>query len=121
MAVYAYLRVSTDRRDVDNQRYGILEYAHTHGLVPLHFVEDTVPGRLSWRERAVGHLLTVTARAGDVILFAEVSRMARSTLQVLELVEYCMQRGVHVRIAKQRNAERRANPSDARKASRPRA
>ena len=102
MAVYAYLRVSTDRQDVDNQRYGILEYANTHGLVPLHFVEDTVSGRLGWRERTIGHLLTVTTRAGDVILFAEVSRMARSTLQVLEILEHCMQQGVHVHIAKQR-------------------
>jgi hypothetical protein len=65
-------------------------------------VEDTVSGRLSWRERAVGHLLTVTAQAGDVILFAEVSRMARSTLQVLETLEHCIQQGVHVHIAKQR-------------------
>src|SRR5262249_36732080 len=102
MAVYAYLRVSTDRQDVDNQRYGILEYANTHGLAPLRFVEDTVSGRLSWREPAIGHLLVRTARAGDVILFAEVSRMARSTLQVLEILEHCMQRGVHVHIAKQR-------------------
>lgn len=102
MAVYAYLRVSTDRQDVDNQRYGILEYANTHGLAPLCFVEDMVSGRLSWRERAIGHLLTRTARAGDVLLCAEVSRMARSTLQVLEILEHCMQRGVHVHIAKQR-------------------
>ncbi len=102
MAVYAYLWVSTDRQDVDNQRYGILEYVNAHGLAPLHFVEDTVSGRLGWRDRAVGHLLTVTAQAGDVILFAEVSRMARSTLQVLEILEHCMQRAVHVHIAKQR-------------------
>jgi DNA invertase Pin-like site-specific DNA recombinase len=61
-----------------------------------------VSGRLSWRERAIGHLLTMTARAGDVLLCAEVSSMARSTLQVLEILEHCMQRGVHVHIAKQR-------------------
>ena len=47
VTVYAYLRVSTDRQDVDNQRYGILEYANAHGLAPLHFVEDMVSGRLS--------------------------------------------------------------------------
>jgi DNA invertase Pin-like site-specific DNA recombinase len=78
MAVYAYLRVSTDRQDMDIQPYSILEYANTHGLALLHCVEDTVSGRLSWRRRAIGHLLTMTARAGDVILFAEVSRRARS-------------------------------------------
>jgi DNA invertase Pin-like site-specific DNA recombinase len=101
MAVYAYLRVSTDQQDVDNQRYGVLVYANARGLGPLQFVEDTASGRLAWRERAVGRLLTATAQAGDVVLFAEVSRMARSTLQVLEMLACCMQRGVHVHIAKQ--------------------
>ena len=100
MATYAYLRVSTDRQDVDNQRYGILEYANTQRLGPLQFVEDAVSGRLAWRDRAVGQLLTTTTQAGDVVLFAEVSRMARSTLQVLDMLEYCMERGLIVHIAK---------------------
>ena len=78
MAVYAYLRVSTDQQDVDNQHYGVLAYANTRGLGPLQFVADTASGRLAWRERAVGPLLTETTQAGEVVLFAEVSRMARS-------------------------------------------
>src|SRR5919198_5559025 len=82
MAVYAYLRVSTDQQDVDNQRYGVLVYANTRGLGPLQFVEDTASGRLAWRERAVGRLLT-------------------ETVQVLEMLACCMQRGVHVHIAMQ--------------------
>jgi DNA invertase Pin-like site-specific DNA recombinase len=101
MAVYAYLRVSTDQQDVDNQRYGVLVYANARGLGPLQFVADTASGRLAWRERVVGRLLTATTQAGDVVLFAEVSRMARSTLQMLEMLACCMQRGVHVHIAKQ--------------------
>ena len=36
MAVYAYLRVSTDRQDVANQRYGLFEYANQYGLVQNH-------------------------------------------------------------------------------------
>ena len=99
MAVYAYLRVSTDRQDVANQRYGLFEYANRCGLGPLQFVEDTTSGRLAWRERAVGPLLTETTQAGDVVLFAEISRMARSTLQVLEMLEQCMARQVTVCIA----------------------
>lgn len=39
--------------------------------------------------------------AGDTIIFAEVSRMARSTLQVLEVLELCMEKQVSVHIAKQ--------------------
>jgi DNA invertase Pin-like site-specific DNA recombinase len=102
MPTYAYLRVSTDRQDVDNQRYGILEYANTHGLTPVQFVQDAISGRLAWRDRAIGQLLTVMATAGDVVIFAEISRMARSTLQVLEMLEIGMERALHIHIAKQR-------------------
>ncbi|MBP0020972.1 MAG: recombinase family protein [Cyanobacteria bacterium SBLK] len=101
MVAYAYLRVSSDRQDVDNQRYGILEYANIRELSPLHFVEDTASGRSQWQSRGVGQLLMETAKAGDQIVFAEISRMARSTLQVLEMLECAMQRELTVHIAKQ--------------------
>ena len=101
MVTYAYLRVSTNKQDVDNQRHGILEYANNSSLGHLEFLEDAVSGQKKWRNRAVGKLLTETARSGDVIIFAEISRMARSTLQVLEILECCMQRGLSVHIAKQ--------------------
>ena len=102
MTTYAYLRVSTDRQDVDNQRHGILEYANTHCLAPVQFVEDAASGRMAWRDRAIGQLLTETARASDVLIFAEISRMARSTLQVLEMLEIGMARELHIHVAKQR-------------------
>lgn len=102
MAVYAYLRVSTDQQEVENQRHGILEYTNACQLGPLTFVEDTVSGRLKWRERALGPLLTETAQKADVVVFAEISRMARSTLQVLEILEHCARRGIDVHIAKQK-------------------
>jgi len=101
MAAYAYLRVSSDHQAVANQRHGILEYANTHQLGSLQFVEDTVSGRVKWRERAVGQLLMATAQSGDTVVFAEISRMARSTLQVLEMLECAMQQGITVHIAKQ--------------------
>ena len=43
-----------------------------------------------------------TADAGDVLVAAEVSRLARSTLQVLELLQAAAERGVTVHIAKNR-------------------
>ena len=48
MASVAYLRVSTDRQDVDNQRHGILEYANKQGITDLTFVEDTASGKIKW-------------------------------------------------------------------------
>ena len=101
MVTYAYLRGSTSQQDVDNQRHSILEYANEKNLGHLEFVEDAVSGQKKWHDRSLGKLITKTAYQGDVIIFAEISRMARSTLQVLEILECCMRRGLSVHIAKQ--------------------
>ena len=111
MVTYAYLRVSTNQQDVDNQRHGILEYANQKSLGHLEFVEDSVSGQKKWRDRELGQLLTKTAQKGDVIIFGEISRMARSTLQVLEILECCMDRGIFVHIAKQQMVLDESMPS----------
>ena len=72
MANYAYLRVSTDQQDLNNQRHGILEYANRLGLAGLKFVEDTASGKTNWKERKSGELLINTMQKGDVIIFASV-------------------------------------------------
>lgn len=99
---YAYLRVSTDQQDTDNQKHGILEYANAHGIAGLIFVEDVASGKLDWRSRKIGELLLVQCQAGDTVVFAEISRMARSTLQVLEILRHCVDANINVHIAKQK-------------------
>ncbi len=101
MTCFAYLRVSTNQQDVNNQRHGLLEYANAKQLGSMQFIEDTISARQKWEERALGTLLKETAQSGDVVVFSEISRMARSTLQVLEILEYCMQQEINVHIAKQ--------------------
>jgi DNA invertase Pin-like site-specific DNA recombinase len=91
--------VSTESQDVENQKLGILEYCNRRRIGPLTFVEDTVSGTFSWRARAFGRLLD-QAQAGDVLVAAEVSRLARSTLQVLELLEIAAAKAVSVHIVK---------------------
>lgn len=99
MANYAYLRVSTDSQELASQKLGIMEYANTRGLVPLKVVKDTTSGKWEWRDRLIGEVIE-SAKKGDVIVVAEVSRLARSTLQVLEILKVCAERGVSVHIAK---------------------
>ena len=101
MASFAYLRVSTDQQDVDKQKHGILEYANQHGITGMTFIEDTASGKTNWKERKSGELLQAMMQPGDTVVFAEVSRMARSTLQVLEMLEYAAQHDYRVHIAKQ--------------------
>ena len=96
--VYAYLRVSTDAQDVANQRRGVAEYCAGRDWLP-GYVEDTASGRTPWRDRALGQLLD-RMQAGDVLVCAEVSRLARSTLQVLEICKYAAERGLRLHIVK---------------------
>lgn len=101
MANYAYLRVSTDEQDVANQRHGILEYCNKNDITALTFIEDTVSGKKSWKERKIGELVNNDMQKGDTLVVAEISRLARSTLQVLEILEISAQKGINVHIAKQ--------------------
>jgi DNA invertase Pin-like site-specific DNA recombinase len=100
MTNYAYLRVSSDSQDVANQKHGIYDYANRFGIANICFVEDVISGTKKWRERKLGSLIN-DLESGDKLIFAEISRIARSTLQVLEVLEQCMNQGVNVYIAKQ--------------------
>ncbi len=100
MANFAYLRVSTDEQDTNNQRHGLLDYCNQRGLAQVEFVMDSVSGRKPWKERKLGELIQ-QLEAGDNLIFAEVSRMARSTLQVLEILSECAKKEINVYIAKQ--------------------
>lgn len=101
MTVFAYLRVSTDSQDVNNQKLGVLDYCNAQNLTPIKFVEDTMSGTTPWKERSIGKLLA-DGKSGDVIIVAEVSRLGRSILQVLEILEESAKKEISVHIAKNR-------------------
>lgn len=101
MTNFAYLRVSTNAQDVSNQKHGILEYAHAHKLNGIEFYEDEISSRVRWNERVIGKILLDVCQRGDRLIFSEVSRIGRSTLQVLEVLQLCLDRGIEVHIAKQ--------------------
>lgn len=102
MTVYAYLRVSTDEQDIKSQKHGILEYANQQDLGTVIYQEDTASGKTNWKERKLGELINETMLKGDTLIIAEISRMARSTLQVLEILQVAAEREVNVHIAKQK-------------------
>ena len=99
MANYAYLRVSTDGQDVENQKLGILDYCNKWNLNSLKFFEDTANGKLEWQKRGIGKIIE-QADPGDIIIASEISRLARSTLQVLDILETCANKKISVHITK---------------------
>ena len=99
MTTYAYLRVSTDQQDVRNQKHGVLEYANANGFADMRFIEDAVSGKKPWQERELGNVL-LNCETGDTVIVSEVSRLARSTLQVLEILKHCSENQINLHIAK---------------------
>lgn len=98
-AVVAYLRVSTDVQDVANQKLGVLEYCAKQRWAAPVLVEDTVSGKVDWRARKIGEILKV-APPGSILVAAEITRLARSTLQVLEMLKLAAEREVSVHVVK---------------------
>lgn len=99
MTNYAYLRVSTDTQDIENQKLGILEYCNARKLAPVEFVEEKKSSRIGWEDREIGRILD-QLQPGDNLMVSEVSRMARSALQVLKILELVAQKESSVHIVK---------------------
>ncbi len=96
---YAYIRVSTDKQDLENQKFEILKYANTNKLGNVEFIEETVSGRKSWKERELGKLVRELQK-GDVLIVAELSRLGRSMLEIMELLSILLRKGVELHVVK---------------------
>jgi DNA invertase Pin-like site-specific DNA recombinase len=99
--IVAYLRVSTDAQDVANQKLGVLEYCAQHAFGAPLLIEDTVSGKVDWQKRKVGEVLH-TIPPGSILVAAEITRLARSTLQVLEMLKLAAEREISVHVVKSR-------------------
>jgi len=95
----AYIRVSTDKQDVENQRLGILELVNQKDLGKVEFVEETVSGRKPWRDRAVAGVID-GLKSGDSLVVSELSRLGRSMLEIMEILSICTNMGLKVYAAK---------------------
>jgi DNA invertase Pin-like site-specific DNA recombinase len=97
--IFCYLRVSTDAQDVANQRHGVIEYCTRNGYLTPVFIEDTASGKTDWKERQIGKLI-LTSAPGTIIIASEVSRLARSAYQVLDILRVCVDRQVDLHVVK---------------------
>jgi DNA invertase Pin-like site-specific DNA recombinase len=87
MTNFAYLRVSTDTQDLNNQKVGVVDYAKSRDITIHKFIiEENVSGTIDWRKREIGKIFDKAVK-GDIVLTSEISRLSRTTLQVLEILK----------------------------------
>ena len=93
--VYAYIRVSTDKQTTENQRFEIKKFASTRNIKISKWIAETISSRKSLNERSFGELLT-SLKPGDTIVVSEISRMGRNLMQIMSILNYCMEKQVKV-------------------------
>ena len=93
--VYGYVRVSSDKQTVENQRYEILRFSQREGLTVDGWIEETISGTKSYTKRELGKLLR-RVQAGDIIICSELSRLGRSLFMIMEILNICMRKECRV-------------------------
>ena len=99
MATYAYIRVSTQTQTLENQKFEIEQWSRRQGVRIDFWVTETVSGTVGWEKRKLGRLLRRMKKT-DLLVCTEISRLGRSMLMVMSVLNACSQKGVFIRTIK---------------------
>jgi len=99
--IYGYIRVSTDKQTVENQRFEIKRFLKQTNIVVDEWIEETISGTISPNKRNLGKLLNKTQK-GDVIVCSELSRLGRNMFMIMSVLNLIMERGVIIYTVKER-------------------
>lgn len=91
--VFAYLRVSTEKQDLNKQRHVILEWAHSNKTMIDEFVEIEISSKETLKDRCILELFE-KMQSGDTLVMVEISRLGRNMLETLNLIESFFQKGI---------------------------
>ena len=87
--VYGYIRVSSDKQTVENQRFEINQFCKREKLSIDGWIEETISGTKSYNKRQLGVLLKKIQK-DDLIICAELSRLGRNLFMIMEILNICM-------------------------------
>ena len=86
---YGYIRVSSDKQTVENQRFEINNFCLKNSLHIDGWIEETISGSKNYDKRELGKLLTQIHK-DDLIICAELSRLGRNLFMIMEILNICM-------------------------------
>ena len=95
-----YIRVSTDQQDLQNQHHSILNYTNKNALGKVEFIEVKMSSRKKDEDRKIDELFE-TLQTGDHLIVSELSRIGRSVVNVVTIVNQLIALGVNLHILKE--------------------
>lgn len=93
--LYGYIRVSTDKQTVENQRFEILRFCRDRNFDTPVWIEETISGTISPDTRQLGTLIERCV-SGDTIICSELSRLGRSLFMIISVLNTLLSRGVEL-------------------------
>ncbi len=93
--IYGYIRVSSDKQTVENQRFEINNFCQREQLHIDGWIEETISGTKNYDKRELGRLLKKVQK-DDLIICAELSRLGRSLFMIMEILSLCMKKECRV-------------------------
>lgn len=87
--IYSYIRVSSDKQTVENQRFEINKFVTRENLKIDGWIEETISGIKNYDKRELGKLLKQIQK-DDLIICAELSRLGRNLFMIMEILNICM-------------------------------
>ncbi|MBN1599039.1 MAG: recombinase family protein [Bacteroidales bacterium] len=100
MSVFGYIRVSTDKQDLEKQRHLLNEYSQQRKLLIDDMLQIEISSKKSLKERRIEELLNKVSK-GDLLWVAELSRLGRNMLEVLNIIEALTEKGVKIEFVRQ--------------------
>ena len=93
--IYGYIRVSTDKQTVENQRYEVNRFCENNIIVVDKWIEETISGSKNVEDRKLGKLLK-RMKKEDILICSELSRLGRNLLMIMGILNECMNRNIQV-------------------------
>lgn len=91
----AYLRVSTTDQDLEKDKAAILHLANEKDMGKVTFVEEKVSGTVPWKKRKIAEVIEELT-TGDNLLVSELSRIGRSMLEIMQVLQIALEKGINV-------------------------
>ena len=95
MAVIGYIRVSSNKQTLEHQKYEIEQFANQNHIIVDRWVMEKISSRKPLNKRQLGQLLD-DLQPNDILIAAEISRLGRSLLEVMHILEYCLNKNCQV-------------------------
>ena len=95
MSVIGYIRVSSNKQTLEHQHFEIEQYVKNKGLTVDTWIEEKISSRKALKTRKLGALLD-NLQENDILITCEISRLGRSLLEVMKILENCLSKNCQV-------------------------